>query len=133
MFSYLHEADAAGQEVHEEGEERGHVVDLRRLRDATQRLQRGDNLLFDGLLLADLSEVLLVDEVEETLLQRVKNLGGQKQDNVSEISSKLSPNILKKSGEFQWQSSLYSAASNAFNRSIFLITVNPSSRTKKKP
>lgn len=35
---YLHEADAAGQEVHEEGEERGHVVDLRCLCDATQSL-----------------------------------------------------------------------------------------------
>lgn len=36
--SHLHEADAAGQEVHEKGEEGGHVVDLRRLGDAAQRL-----------------------------------------------------------------------------------------------
>lgn len=73
-FSDLHEADAAGQEVHEEREERGHVVDLRRLSDATKSLQCGHDLLLDCLLLAYLSKVLLVYEVEETLLKRMKNL-----------------------------------------------------------
>ena len=77
VCSYLHEADAAGQEVHEEREERGHVVYLRRLCDAAQRLQRGDDFLFDSFFLADLSKILLVDEVEKTLLQRVKHLDGQ--------------------------------------------------------
>ena len=38
VCSHLHEADAAGQEVHEKREERGHVVDLCRLCDAAQRL-----------------------------------------------------------------------------------------------
>lgn len=72
--AHLHEADAAGQEVHEEGEERAHVVDLRGLGDAAQRLQRGHDLLLDGLLLADLGKVLLVDEVEEALLQGMEHL-----------------------------------------------------------
>lgn len=75
--SYLHEADAAGQEVHEEGEERRHVVDLRGLGDAAQGFQRGHDLPLDGLLLADLGKVLLVDEVEETLLQRVEHLANK--------------------------------------------------------
>lgn len=70
----LHEADAAGQEVHEEGEERRHVVDLRGLGDAAQGFQRGHDLPLDRLLLADLRKVLLVDEVEEALLQRVEHL-----------------------------------------------------------
>lgn len=76
-FCYLHEANAAGQEVHEEREERGHVVDLRRLCDATQRLQRSDDFLFDSFFLADLSKVFLVDEVKKTLLERVKHLQRQ--------------------------------------------------------
>ncbi|TNN73607.1 hypothetical protein EYF80_016202 [Liparis tanakae] len=71
-------ADAAGQEVHQEGEERGHVVDLRGLRDAAQRLQRGDHLPPHGLLLADLSEVVPGDEVEETLPERAEHLEGRK-------------------------------------------------------
>lgn len=76
--SYLHEADAAGQEVHEEGEERRHVVDLRGLGDAAQGLQRGHDLPLDRLLLADLGKVLLVDEVEEALLQRVEHLARER-------------------------------------------------------
>lgn len=75
--AHLHEADAAGQEVHEEGEERGHVVDLRGLGDATQSLQRGHDFLFHRFLLTDLSKILLVDEVEETLLERMKHLEGE--------------------------------------------------------
>lgn len=76
-FCYLHKANAAGQEVHEEREERGHVVDLRSLCDATQCLQRSDDFLFDSFFLADLSKVLLVDEVKKTLLERVKHLQRQ--------------------------------------------------------
>lgn len=75
--AHLHEADAAGQEVHEEGEERGHVVDLRGLGDATQSLQRGHDFLFHRFLLTDLGKILLVDEVEETLLERMKHLEGE--------------------------------------------------------
>lgn len=75
--AHLHEADAARQEVHEEGEERGHVVDLRGLGDATQSLQRSHDFLLYRFLLTDLSKILLVDEVEETLLERMKHLEGE--------------------------------------------------------
>lgn len=70
----LHEADAAGQEVHEKAKERRHIVDLRCFSDTAQSFQSGHNLLLDRLLLTDLSEVVLVYEVEEPLLERVKNL-----------------------------------------------------------
>lgn len=86
--AHLHEADAAGQEVHEEGEERDHVVDLRGLGDAAQRLQRSHDFLFDRFLLADLSKILLVDEVEEALLERMKHLDGER----GEKNNQLPPN-----------------------------------------
>ncbi len=70
----LHEADAAGQEVHEEAEERCHIVDLRCFCDAAQSFQSGNDLLLHGFLLTDLGEVLLVNEVEEALLEWMQYL-----------------------------------------------------------
>lgn len=75
----LHEADAAGQEVHEEAEERRHIVDLRGFSNATQSLQSGHNLLLHHFLLTDLSKVLLVDEVQEALLEWMKYLWSRDQ------------------------------------------------------
>lgn len=83
--AHLHEADAAGQEVHEEGEEGGHVIDLRGLGDAAQSLQRRHDFLLDRLLLADLSKVLLVDEVEEPLLERMKHLDREEKTHTLQI------------------------------------------------
>lgn len=88
--AHLHEADAAGQEVHEEGEERGNVVDLRGLGDATQSLQRSHDFLLDRFLLADLSKILLVDEVEEALLERMKHLEGEETSAPSQKKTSLS-------------------------------------------
>lgn len=71
---HLHEANAVGQEVHQEAEQGCYIVDLRGLSNATQCLQSGHDLLLYLLFLADLLEVLLVDDIEESLLQRLKDL-----------------------------------------------------------
>lgn len=74
VFVHFHQADAVGEEVHQEVEEDGHVVDLGGLGDAAQGLECGRDLLLDALLLAHLLEVLLVYHPQEALLQRLQNL-----------------------------------------------------------
>lgn len=99
---HLHQADAAGQEVHEEAEERRHVVNLRCLGDATQSLQGGDDLPLHTLLLTDLRKVLLVDQVEEALLEGVQHLEGEEQRGDQSITSNQSTTFVTKCFTVTW-------------------------------